>query len=101
LQLTSLDKIFWTRACLGAVTGTASQLLFASDYQSGVLLATVVFLASYYLVRRLWGKGFKKEEQTKLYTTGLGSYIMLLVFFWILLFTLGVGYLSLLVAPAL
>jgi hypothetical protein len=101
LQLTTLDKIFWIRVTLGVVVGASSQLLFSSDYSSGVLLATVVFLGSYYLVRYLWGKQFKKEEQVKLYTTGLGSYVMLLIFFWILLFTLGVSYLALAAAPAL
>lgn len=111
LTLTDLDKIFWMRAGLGALTGTVSQLLFgcqlasysaggcvgglSPDYQSGILLGTVVFLASYYLARAIWGKRFSKEEQGKLYTTGIGTYVLLLLFSWILLFTLRVNFLTL------
>jgi hypothetical protein len=90
-----MDRIFWLRVAFGFLTGVGSQLLFDKDYTSGILLAIVVYLGSYYLVRGIWGSKIKPEEQRKLYTTGLPSYVLFFLFFWILLFTLGVHYLQL------
>jgi hypothetical protein len=111
LTFTDLDKIFWMRTGLGVLTGCASELFFgcrlssyttggcvggvSPDYQSGILMGTVVFLGSYYLARVLWGKKFPKQDIGKLYTTGLGSYVLLFLFTWILLFTLQVNLLTL------
>jgi hypothetical protein len=104
--------IFWLRAALGAIGGVSSELLFGCklsvtgsagacvgglvpDYSSGILLALGLFLGSYYVVRVFWGKRFTKEQLGKIYTTGVGTYALLFVFSWILLFTLGVSYLNL------
>jgi hypothetical protein len=95
MVLTVTDKIFWLRAGLGAALGVVCDFVFGTDYTSGILLAAIVFLASYYLVRRVWGKNFKPQEMTKLYTTGIGSYILLFLFLWILLFTVGLHSLNL------
>jgi len=95
MAISKTDKIFWLRAGLGAVVGILAALLFASDYQTSVLFAIVVYLGSYYLVRRIWGPQFKADEMTKMYTAGIGSYVLLFIFLYILLFTLGVHYLIL------
>jgi hypothetical protein len=95
MAISKTDKIFWLRAGLGATAGVISELLFGTDFESGVLLAVIVYLASYYLVRRVWGPQFKADEMTKMYTAGVGSYALLFLFLYILLFTLGVQYLNL------
>lgn len=115
MPLTDLDKIFWFRAGLGAVGGAAAELLTGCkfelsasgtyggacvggatpDYSTGILLGLFLFLASYYLLRGTVGKKFGKDEQRKIYTTGIGSYAMLFLFTWILLFSLGITYLNL------
>jgi len=112
LPISDFDIIFWLRAVLGAVGGVSSELLFGCkisvvgsgaacldglvpDYSSGILLALGLFLGSYYVVRLLWGKRFTKEQMGKIYTTGVGTYALLFIFSWILLFTLGVSYLNL------
>ena len=95
MAINKTDKIFWLRVGFGAVAGALAELLFGEDYQSGVLMAILVYLASYYLVRFIWGAQFKKEEMTKLYTAGIGSFALLFVFLYIFLFTLGVHYLNL------
>ena len=95
MTISYLDRIFWMRAGFGVTTGAISQLLFDSDYLSGILFAIVVYLGTFYLLRLLWGGKIKPEDQRKLYTSGLGSYILLFLFFWILLFTLGLHYLNL------
>lgn len=109
-----MDKIFWFRAALGAVGGTASELLTGCkvlipppssggacvggavpDYSTGILLALFIFLGSYYLIKMTIGKKFPKEQQGKVYTAGVGSYALLYIFSWVLLYTLGITYLNL------
>jgi hypothetical protein len=95
MTITYTDRIFWLRVSLGFVVGASSQVLFDTDYTSGILLAITVYLASYYLVKQVWGGKLKPEDSRKLITAGLGSYALFFLFFWILLFTLGVHYLRL------
>ena len=95
MAISKTDKIFWLRAGLGATVGVISELLFGNDFESGVLLALVIYLASYYLVRRVWGSQFKPDELTKMYTAGVGSFALLFIFLYIFLFTVGLHYLSL------
>jgi hypothetical protein len=113
LPFTDLDKIFWLRAGLGVVGGTLSELLFGCkviasgtnagtcaggavpDYSFGILLALFLFMASYYVLKGTIGKKFPKEQQGKIYTTGVGSFALLFIFTWVMLFTLGVTFLNL------
>ncbi len=95
MTISYADRIFWMRAGFGVLTGAVSQALFNSDYLSGILFAIVVYVGTFYLARTLWGGKMKPEDQRKVYTAGLGSYILLFLFFWILLFTLGLHYLNL------
>ncbi len=89
-MLTIFDKLFWFRSGLGAVTGVLAQFIFGSDYYNGVVLGLLVYLLSYYFARFVWGKNVTKQEMAKLYTSGIGTFVMLYLFFWLLLFTLGV-----------
>ncbi len=113
MQFADLDKIFWLRVVLGVVGGTLSQLVtgckvivsgpnagtcmggLVADYSTGILIGLFIFLGSYYLLKLTIGKKFPKEQQGKIYTTGLGSYALLYVFTWVLLYTLGVTFLNL------
>ncbi len=114
LQFTDLDKIFWFRAGLGAVGGSLAELLTGCkvlipapssgavcvgglnpDYSTGILLGLFLFIVSYYFLKATMGKRFEKEEQRKIYTTGAGTMLMLFIFSWVLLFTMGVTYLNL------
>ena len=114
MQFTDLDKIFWFRAGLGAVGGSLAELLtgckvaipppsaggacvggLTPDYSTGILIGLFLFLASYYFLKSTMGKRFEKDQQRKIYTTGVGSMLLLFVFSWVLLFTLGVTYLNL------
>jgi hypothetical protein len=114
LPFNDLDRIFWFRAGLGVVGGTAAELItgckviipapasapacvggLAPDYSTGILLGLFIFLASYYFLKYTVGKRFEKDEQRKIYTTGVGAFALLFIFTWVLLFTLGVTYLNL------
>ncbi len=88
-MLTIFERIFWLRAGLGAVTGILAQLFFGSDYYNGVVLGLLVYLLSYYFARFVWGKSVTKPEMAKLYTSGIGTFVMLYLFFWLILFTVG------------
>jgi hypothetical protein len=100
MPLSDMDKIYWFRVGMGFLAGALADVFFGIDYANGILVALIFFLGSYYLSRFLWGKSFAKEQMNKLYTTGMGSYVMLFLFSWLLLFTLGVHYLTLVVAAA-
>jgi hypothetical protein len=67
------DKLYWLRVGLGIVAGFLAWVIPGTDYINGFSLAILVYLISYYF--------------GKLYTTGLGVYIGLFLFTWILLFT--------------
>jgi hypothetical protein len=114
LTFTDLDKIYWFRTALGVIGGTGAELLtgckviipppatggacvngLVPDYSTGILLGLFIFLASYYFLKVTVGKRFGKDQQGKIYTTGLGSFVLLYIFSWVLLFTLGVTYLNL------
>lgn len=94
-MLTIFDKLFWLRAGLGAVTGVLAQFIFGGDYYNGVVLGLLVYLLTYYFARYVWGKNVTRQEMAKLYTSGIGTFVMLYLFFWFLLFTLGVQSLAL------
>ena len=114
MTFTDLDKIFWFRSALGVIGGSASELItgckvvippptsggacvggLTPDYSTGILLGLFIFLASYYFLKYTIGKKFDKDGQRKVYTAGVGSFALLFVFSWVLLFTLGITYLNL------
>jgi len=82
------DKLYWTRIGLGVVGGLAAYRVFGLDYVNGLLVGVIFYLASYYLARYLWFKDLKREDLGKIYSTGIGGYVMVFLFTWILLFTL-------------
>jgi hypothetical protein len=99
--LSVIDKMYWARIALGVVAGVLASGIFtpfkvdttasiaSADFVDGALLGVLVYLGSFYLFRFKWGKVVGKEKVGKLYTTGVGAYVMIFLFFWILLFTLG------------
>lgn len=112
MPFSDLDKIYWFRVGLGAVGGVVAELLTgckvlltgpdagscvtgAPDYSTGILLGMFLFLGSYYLMKATIGKNFSKEEQRKIYTTGVGSFALLYIFWWVFLYTLGISYVNL------
>ncbi|MGQ9780982.1 MAG: hypothetical protein ACUVQ8_01835 [Nitrososphaeria archaeon] len=91
-MLTDSNKLFWTRAGLAVVAGLISGIMNFSDEtaQFGVLLIVWVYLISYYIGKNLIFGG-KEVGTSTLITTGLGTYIMLSLFTWILYHTLHVA----------
>jgi hypothetical protein len=82
------DKLYWLRVGLGVLAGVLAEFVFGVDYSNGLLLGIIFYLASYYLARYLWFKELAKDYIGKMYSTGIGGYVFLFLFTWILLFTL-------------
>jgi hypothetical protein len=78
---------------LAAVAGFVAQKFVGSDYSTGVSIGIAVYLLSYYVARFAWYRALGKEAQSKIYTTGIGSFVLMFLFTWMLLFTLqGAGF---------
>ena len=51
-------------------------------------MGILMYLVSYYVPLLTWYKGQSKEVQGKVYTTGVGTFVLVFLFSWILLFTM-------------
>ena len=51
-------------------------------------IGILFYLISYYVARFTWYKKLGREGQGKIYTTGIGGFIMVFLFTWMLFFTL-------------
>ncbi len=85
------EIVFWVRVVLGLLTGTLAGLLgFVSPNPQaylGVLVAIAVYILSVVFARTVAGN-VQHSDRNKLFTAGLGGYIMLFLFVWILYNTL-------------
>ncbi|MDV3277348.1 MAG: hypothetical protein LYZ69_02635 [Nitrososphaerales archaeon] len=89
----SFGKLYWLRNGTGVLAGLVAYVFFSQtpvrfdSTSNGVLVGIVVYLLTYYLARYVWYRKIDSQFFSKLYTTGIGGYIMLFLFTWILLFT--------------
>ena len=86
-----IDKIYWIRAAMALVAGflSAFAYIFYSPSE-GISIGILFYLVSYYLVRFL---GIREDAEKKItmktiFINGLGTYIILWLFTWILLINL-------------
>jgi hypothetical protein len=86
--LPSFDKLYWSRLGLAALAGFLAEVIVGTDYASGISIGILFYLISYYAARFTWYKGLERKGQGKIYTTGLGGFLMVFLFTWILFFTL-------------
>ncbi len=95
--LKPLDKLYWSRVVLGISAGISSAYLGLLSTNTnapnpnalyGVALAVGVYFISYLLARSGLGIEHEVKQKWKFITTGIGSYIMLFLFSWILANTL-------------
>jgi TRAP-type C4-dicarboxylate transport system permease large subunit len=76
------------RLAFGVAAGVVAQFLFAADYVDGILIGILFYLVSFYAARYAWYRGLDQKLISKLYTTGIGGYVMTYLFVYILLFTI-------------
>ena len=58
------------------------------DWTIGITLGLLVYLLTYYGARYAWYRKLEPNKIGKIYTTGIGSYLMFFIFTWVLLVTL-------------
>ncbi len=85
------DKLYWLRIGLAAVAGSTAETFVSNDYTTGLTIGIAVYLASYYVARFTWYRALDNKSQGKVYTTGIGGFVMVFLFTWILLYTLRVA----------
>ena len=73
---------------MGVLGGFAAYRVFGADYFDGLLVGVMFYLVSYYLARYIWFRKLEREDIGKMYSTGIGVYVLVFLFTWILLFTL-------------
>jgi hypothetical protein len=87
-----LDKLFWIRMGLAAMAGVAATFLFESIDGEERRWASIGFMIIIFIASVMIGKGMRiglpPSDRKKLVTTGIGSYVFIYLFMWILSYTL-------------
>lgn len=97
-----LEKVYWLRFALGVVAalvcigfGVATNTIKNNQFDfstfiDGVSLTLVVYLISYYAIKSV--SIAKVQKPQKLFTTGIGIYLLSWIVFWALLYTAIAGH---------
>ena len=87
-----LALMAWIRVGLGALAGLVAGLMgflsfdpaqLNSNNYYGFYIAAIVYIFSYYIAKYSVLKGIDPKNKNKLFTQGIGSYIMVFLFVWI------------------
>jgi len=90
-MLTEANKLFWLRVAFAILAGLISGIMNFSNESALFGVLTIIF---FYLLSYLIGKYYifsQAGDGSPLFTTGIGTYIMLSLFVWILYYTLHVS----------
>ena len=87
-----LDKLFWLRVGFAVIAGTLSTFLFEDIQGEERRWASIVFMIIIFIVTIFIAKSMKMQlpssDRKKIVTQGIGSYIFLYLFVWILTYTI-------------
>ena len=87
-----LDKLFWIRIGLAAIAGVVATFLFESIEGEERRWASIGFMIAVFIASAIIGKGMRiglpPSDRKKIVTTGIGSYVFIYLFMWILSYTL-------------
>jgi hypothetical protein len=88
-----LSLLHWIRVGLGGLSGllagvlgflTTNPLNPSSNAYYGLYIAAIVYILSYYLARYFIVRDIPQRDRNKLFTQGIGSFVMMFLFVWIL-----------------
>ena len=85
-----MDKVFWLRIgfaiLAGLIAGGLGFLSINKDMNpaGGVGIGFLLYIISYIVARSMYSKKVPKDDRRKLFTTGIGAYIFMFLFIWIL-----------------
>ncbi len=89
--LDQLDKLYYVRAFLGALSGVILGFILNPDNSSGAIGAIFMVGLVFYIISYVSAKkivtNIKKEERRKLATNGIFPFIFLLLMFMIVVYT--------------
>lgn len=87
-----LDKLFWLRVGLAVIGGIIATFLFESVEGEERRWSSIIFMIALFIVTVFIAKGMNlqlpKSDRKKIVTTGIGSYIFIYLFMWILTYTI-------------
>jgi hypothetical protein len=87
-----LNKLFWMRVALAIIAGTAATFIFEDIEGEERRWSSIGFMIILFFVTIMVAKGMKmrlpRSDIKKLVTQGIGSYIFMYLFTWILTYTL-------------
>ena len=87
-----LNKLFWMRVALAIIAGAAATFLFEDIEGEERRWSSIGFMVILFFVTIMVAKGMKmqlpRSDRKKLVTQGIGSYIFMYLFTWILTYTL-------------
>ena len=87
-----LDQLFWLRIGLAVIAGIVATFIFEPIEGEDRRWASIAFMIIVFIVSIGIGKGMNlqlpKSDRKKLVTTGIGSYVFIYLFMWILTYTI-------------
>ncbi|MCE9617399.1 MAG: hypothetical protein K8Q88_03420 [Nitrosarchaeum sp.] len=87
-----LDNLFWLRVGFAVIAGTLATFIFEDIQGEERRWASIVFMIIIFIVTIFIAKSMKMQlpssDRKKIVTQGIGSYIFLYLFVWILTYTI-------------
>ena len=87
-----LTKLFWMRVALAIIAGTAATFIFEDIEGEDRRWSSIGFMIIVFFSTIIIAKGMKMQlpssDRKKIVTQGIGSYIFMYLFTWILTYTL-------------
>ena len=87
-----LAKLFWMRIALGVIAGIATTFIFEGIEGEERRWASIAFMIIIFFGSIIVAKGMKMQlpssDRKKIVTQGIGSYVFLYLFSWIVSYTL-------------
>lgn len=87
-----LDRLFWLRVAFAVIAGTLATFIFEDIEGEERRWASIVFMIIIFIVTIFIAKSMKMQlpssDRKKIVTQGIGSYIFLYLFVWILTYTI-------------
>ena len=80
-----LNLIYLIKVCLGALTAIICLIIPVTDLFTGISVGLMVYLVSDRLLKQIFIE--KVEKPSTVTKTGIGIYVIIWVFFWILIYT--------------
>ena len=87
-----LNKLFWFRVALAVIAGVSATFIFDSIEGEERRWASIGYMIILFIVTIIIAKGMKiqlpSSDRKKIVTQGIGSYVFLYLFTWILSYTI-------------